>query len=159
MLQQSSFLYLYPTASPVESRPLLHLQKVDPHLQRVDPVGVSLQGVQTGLRLRVPYLHHVVVGAAHHPSPVVLHAAHRRHMAHEHVQALPRLHVPHTQRGVSRSTHHPGARQNQTSITPTDMSDKNDMCNAASSEPLTTLGSDKPPSQLLTCFTYCFVVV
>lgn len=71
---------------------------------------MALQRVEAGLRLRVPHLHHEVVGTADHPPAVVLDAAHGRHVAHEHVETLTRLDVPDAQRGVTRAADHPEGR-------------------------------------------------
>ena len=70
------------------------------HLQTVDTVGVTRECVQTLLPLRVPDLDHVVIGATDHQSAVILDTPHSRHVAHQHVETLARLHVPHPQRGV-----------------------------------------------------------
>lgn len=77
------------------------------YLQGVDAVCVSLQRMSAALALRVPDFHCVVVRAAHHLVPVVLHTAHGSHVPHQHMQTLPSLDVPEAQSGIPRATHNP----------------------------------------------------
>ena len=72
------------------------------YLQRIDSVGVTLQRVEAGLRVRVPHPHRVVVGTGHNPLPVELYAAHGRHMAQQRVQAHTLVDVPNAKSGVPR---------------------------------------------------------
>ena len=77
-------------------------------LQRIDPVGVSLQRMCACLCLRIPDAYCVVIGTRHNSFPIVLDTTHRSHVTHQHVQALTRFNVPHTQSCVPWSTHNPG---------------------------------------------------
>lgn len=77
------------------------------YLQGVDAVCVSLQRMSAALALRVPDFHCVVIRAAHHLVPVVLHTAHGSHVPHQHMQTLPSLDVPEAQSGIPRATHNP----------------------------------------------------
>ena len=69
---------------------------------------MPLERVYTRLSLGVPHLDHVIVGAADHPPAVILDTAHGGHVAHQDVQTLTAVDVPHTQCGITGTTHNPG---------------------------------------------------
>ncbi|KAF3852478.1 hypothetical protein F7725_005833 [Dissostichus mawsoni] len=63
--------------------PCITITKAPPSLPPASSADSDDLRVEAGLRLGVPHFDHEVVGTADHPPPVVLHAAHRRHVAHE----------------------------------------------------------------------------
>ena len=52
------------------------------------------------------YLDHVVICPTNHQPPIILDTSHSCNMAHQHMQTLPSLYIPHTQGGVPGAWHH-----------------------------------------------------
>lgn len=67
---------------------------------------MPLQCVQTGLCLRIPHFDHKIICTTYNPSAIILNAPNCGDVAHQDVQALARLYVPHAQRRVSGTTDH-----------------------------------------------------
>ena len=76
-------------------------------LQRIHTISVSRQSVQALLCLRIPHLDLVVIGSGHDKPTVVLHTTNGGNVSHQHMEAISRRNVPHSQCGVSRSRNNP----------------------------------------------------
>jgi len=75
------------------------------YLERVNPVGMALELVETCFPLWIPNSDHVVISTGHNHFPIVLDTLDGCNVTNENMEAFPSLNVPHSELEERKASH------------------------------------------------------